>query len=111
MRQLLDIPYNVPTYQEIEVGDLIVSFNSGFANDRSTPCHCHLLQVLEKESRYGKFYVKTVGCYCEIEEYNCNKAHQSELNYSDMTKYTSSYRMVTKAVQVLFGDANGNTKA
>ena len=103
LKQFLDIPYNVPSYGEIKIGDLILSYNYGFAMDRQMPCHCHLLRVFDKDIRYAKLHVKMIKCCTELEMRECSPLKESEINYSDMKKYSYLFRMATKTAQVLYG--------
>ncbi len=106
MKQLMDIPFNIPAYRDIRVGDLIVYFDpSSIAHKGNVPCHCHLFKVIDKETRSSKMYVKTLSCYHEVEEMRCEQhsLKDCEINYSELKKYS---RMMTKAVEVLFGDSH-----
>jgi hypothetical protein len=105
MKQFLDLCYNIPTYGHINVGDIIASFNAEYANDRSKFCHCHLLQVIDKEARYAKLYVKSIRCYCDDPSMKGCNLEQSEINYTDMKRYSHLYRMIPTAAQVLFGES------
>ncbi len=107
MKQILDIPYNIPSYREVKTGDVFVSFNSGYANDRKCPAHIHVLKVLEKEDRYAILHCEMIKCIHDaecIEVHECKKGSNVRLIYSDMKTYSHCYRALKGTAEVLFGE-------
>lgn len=109
MKQYLDVPFNIPSYRDVQVGDFYLIYNKEFAMDRKCACHVHMVQVKEKEERYAKLHCQLIKCYNDtpndslLQPKECDFGTEVLLLYSDMKRLSWAYRKLTGAAEVLFG--------